>query len=84
MKATGIVRKIDDLGRITLPMELRKTLGINEKDPVEIYTEDNRIILEKHEDREVCCNCGSEHPKMIRAEHGNICLDCLDTFIAWR
>ncbi|MFR5421428.1 MAG: AbrB/MazE/SpoVT family DNA-binding domain-containing protein, partial [Oscillospiraceae bacterium] len=38
MKATGIVRKVDELGRIVIPRELRRTLGINEKDPVEIYT----------------------------------------------
>jgi len=49
MKATGIVRKIDELGRIVLPSELRRTLNIDIKDPVEIFTEKNCIILRKYE-----------------------------------
>lgn len=84
IKTLGIVRKLDELGRITLPIELRRTLDIKESAPVEIYTEGKRIILEKYQDKQVCCNCGNEHPKLIHAEHGNICPDCLDIFIAWR
>lgn len=49
MKSTGIVRKLDELGRITLPIELRRTLGVTEKDALEIYVEDNQIILTKYE-----------------------------------
>lgn len=49
MKATGIVRRMDHLGRIVIPMELRRTLDINEKDALEIYTEDEQIILKKYE-----------------------------------
>ena len=49
MKATGIVRKIDELGRIVLPIETRKILGINTKDPVEIYMDNDSIILRKYE-----------------------------------
>jgi looped-hinge helix DNA binding domain, AbrB family len=49
MKATGIVRKIDELGRIVLPRELRKSFGIEEKTPLEIYVEDGNIILKKYE-----------------------------------
>ena len=49
MKSTGIVRRLDELGRITLPIELRRTLGVGERDPLEIYVEENRIILEKYE-----------------------------------
>lgn len=48
MKSTGVVRKIDDLGRVVIPSELRKTLGIDIKDGLEIYTEDNKIILKKY------------------------------------
>ncbi|AVK95585.1 AbrB/MazE/SpoVT family DNA-binding domain-containing protein [Lysinibacillus sphaericus] len=48
MKSTGIVRKVDELGRIVLPKELRRTLGIEEKDPVEIYIDGNQIILQKY------------------------------------
>lgn len=51
MKSTGIVRKVDQLGRVVLPKELRKTLNIQEiEDFLEIYVEDNRIILKKYED----------------------------------
>lgn len=53
MKGTGIVRNLDDLGRITLPIELRRTLGIGEHDPIEIFIEDDRIILKKFETRDV-------------------------------
>lgn len=49
MKDMGIVRQLDMLGRITLPIELRRSLGIGDRDSLEIYTEDNKIILTKHE-----------------------------------
>lgn len=48
MTDTGVVRKLDDLGRITLPMELRKNLDITDRDALHIYVEDRRIILEKY------------------------------------
>lgn len=53
MKSTGIVRKLDELGRITLPIELRRTLGIEERDSLEIYVEDDRIILQKYEPTDI-------------------------------
>ena len=49
MKSTGIVRKVDELGRIVLPKELRQTLNINEKDPIEIFVDNSSIILQKYE-----------------------------------
>ena len=49
MKSTGIVRKLDELGRITLPIELRRTLNISDRDPLEIFVDDERIILKKYE-----------------------------------
>jgi transcriptional pleiotropic regulator of transition state genes len=49
LKATGIVRKVDELGRIVLPIELRRTLGIDIKDGLEIYVDGDRIILKKYE-----------------------------------
>ena len=49
MKSTGIVRKLDELGRITLPIELRRTLNISERDPLEIFVDDEHIILKKYE-----------------------------------
>ncbi|WP_341466231.1 AbrB/MazE/SpoVT family DNA-binding domain-containing protein [Bacillus cereus] len=48
MKSTGVTRKIEELGRIVLPKELRRTLGIAEKDPIEIFVEDEKIILQKY------------------------------------
>lgn len=50
MKSTGIVRKVDELGRVVIPIELRRVLGIEEKDPVEIYVDGDKIILKKYTD----------------------------------
>ena len=56
MKSTGIVRKVDELGRIVLPIELRRTLDIAEKDAIEIYVDGASIILKKYEP--TCIFCG--------------------------
>ena len=64
MKSTGIVRKVDELGRIVLPAELRRTLNIAEKDPLEIYVDGDSVILRKQ-----------EHNLAFRGKH--ICLKCL-------
>ena len=56
MKSTGIVRKVDELGRIVLPIELRRVMDIQIKDSLEIMTEDDRIILKKHEPSCVFCS----------------------------
>lgn len=53
MKSTGIVRKLDELGRITLPIELRRTFGVGERDALEIFVEDDRIILTKYEPTDI-------------------------------
>lgn len=75
MKATGIVRKVDELGRIVLPVELRRNLSINIKDPVEIYVEDNYIMLKKYEPS--CIFCGDA--KNVKVHAGkNICKNCLE------
>ena len=57
MKTTGIVRKVDELGRIVLPIELRRSLDIEERDAQEIYLEGDRNILHKHEN--CCLFCGA-------------------------
>ena len=49
MKATGVIRRVDELGRVVLPRELRRTLHIQEKDPLEIFVDGNKIILRKYE-----------------------------------
>lgn len=53
MKSTGIVRKLDELGRITLPIELRRTLGVSERDPLEIFVDEGKIILQKYEPADI-------------------------------
>lgn len=53
MKSTGIVRRLDELGRITLPIELRRTLEVSERDPLEIFVEEGRIILQKYEPTDI-------------------------------
>ncbi len=57
VKSTGVVRKIDELGRIVLPIEIRKNLGIENKDAVEIFIEKDKIILKKYEP--ACLFCGN-------------------------
>lgn len=75
MKSTGIVRKVDELGRIVLPKELRVTLNIHEKDPLEIFVdEDNRIVLQKYEPACIFCNGMNG---IINFGGHNICRDCL-------
>lgn len=58
MKSTGIVRKVDELGRIVLPIELRRTLDIHVKDEVEIYVDDDKIMLTKHTPDKTCLMTG--------------------------
>lgn len=74
MKSTGMVRKVDELGRIVLPIEMRRTLGISERDPVEICTEADSIILRKYQAACVFCNSSKN---VLSCEGKNICADCL-------
>lgn len=73
MKATGIVRKVDELGRIVLPIELRRSLDISIKDPLEIYVEGNRIVLKKY--AADCVFCGSD-ANTVPFQGKLICADC--------
>lgn len=54
MKSTGIVRKVDELGRVVLPIELRRSLGIEVRDPIEIFVDGERIILQKYKANKAC------------------------------
>lgn len=75
MKSTGIVRKVDELGRVVLPIELRRTLSIAEKDALEIYVDGERIVLRKYEP--ACIFCGNAEG--VRSFRGkNVCPDCVD------
>ncbi len=74
MKSTGIVRKVDELGRIVLPIELRRTLDIAEKDSLEIYMEGSAIVLKKYQPSCVFCDDTQD----VVLFHGkNICAKCL-------
>ena len=75
MKSTGIVRKVDELGRIVLPIELRRTLEIAERDSLEIYVEGSSIILKKYEP--ACVFCG-DAKDVLTYKGRNICRSCLD------
>ena len=74
MKTTGIVRQMDSLGRIVLPIELRRTLDIAQKDSLEIFVEDNRIILKKYEPTCVFCENSRD---IVSFKGKNVCPDCL-------
>lgn len=74
MKATGIVRKVDELGRVVLPIELRRTLGISEKDPIEIFVEGESVILKRYEPACVFCN-STTNIKQFRGKL--ICGECI-------
>ncbi|KEI94452.1 AbrB family transcriptional regulator (plasmid) [Clostridium botulinum A2B3 87] len=75
MKATGIVRRIDNLGRIVIPMELRKTLNISEKDSLAIFVDGERVILKKHDP--ACVFCG-EANNVIDFKGKKVCKQCFD------
>ena len=75
MKSTGIVRKVDELGRVVIPIELRRTLGIDEKDALEIYVDSEKIILKKYEP--ACVFCGNAlDVKKYRGKQ--VCKDCVE------
>ena len=74
MKSTGIVRKVDELGRIVLPIELRRTLGIEEKDRIEIFVDGESIILRKYQPACIFC----DNARDVHQYKGkNICKSCL-------
>lgn len=75
MHDTGIVRRVDDLGRIVIPMELRRTLGINVKDPMAIFVEGERIILTKHKDS--CVVCGDTESAIVEVKGRPVCAECV-------
>jgi transcriptional pleiotropic regulator of transition state genes len=76
MKATGIVRSVDNLGRVVLPMELRRTLGIEISDPLEVYTDEDKIILRKYTPGCTFCDNISD---LTNFKGKRICPQCLAT-----
>ena len=74
MKSTGIVRKVDELGRIVLPIEMRRTLDIAEKDALEIYVDGDNIILRKYQPTCIFCDNAKN---VINFKRKNVCPDCI-------
>lgn len=74
MKSTGIIRKVDELGRIVLPIRLRRALDIAERDEVEVYLDDDKIVLRKCEAS--CVFCASTKG-LISYESKYVCMECV-------
>ncbi len=74
MKSTGVVRKVDELGRIVIPVELRSTLDIDVKDALEIYVDGDQIILKKYEP---ACIFYGDARDVVNYRSKNICKKCL-------
>lgn len=79
MKSTGIVRKVDELGRIVIPIELRRTLGIDVKDALEIYVDGEKIVLKKYEP--ACLFCGNAD-NVKHYLNRIICYECIEKLAA--
>ena len=78
MKSTGIIRKVDELGRVTIPKEIRDTNEIEERTPIEIFVDGNKIILEKFEKKCVFCNKKEE---LLEFKEQSICKKCKEKII---
>ena len=78
MKSTGIVRRFDDLGRIVLPIELRRTLDIGERETMEIFVEGSSVVLKKY--RPTCIFCDSSRDIAI-FRGKNLCPKCLKELV---
>lgn len=74
MKSTGITHKIDELGKIVVPIELRRTLGIELRDPLEVYTEGDAIILKKYAPELTCAVTGEVSKDNMVLADGNLVL----------
>lgn len=74
MKATGVTRSLDHLGRIVIPVEIRRNFEIKENDPLEIYVEDDRIILQKYKPR--CTFCGNDC-SLTEFNGKHLCAECI-------
>lgn len=74
MKSTGIVRKVDELGRVVIPIELRRTLDIKIKDPLEIYVDDDKVIFKKYQANMSCLVTGETTDDNISFADGKLIL----------
>ena len=78
MKSTGIIRRVDELGRIVIPIELRNKLKIAEKDPIEIYVEGSCIVLKKYEPN--CIFCGNTK-NLVEYKDKLVCDKCIKSIV---
>ncbi len=74
MKSTGVVRRIDELGRIVLPIEIRKNLNIENRDAVEIFVDEDKVILKKYEPACIFCNNADD---VILYHNKLVCRECV-------
>ena len=74
MKSTGMVRKVDELGRVVIPIELRRSLGIKEKDAIEIFVDGDQIVLKKYVPNMACHITGENTNENIAIANGKIVL----------
>ncbi|WP_078410548.1 AbrB/MazE/SpoVT family DNA-binding domain-containing protein [Priestia abyssalis] len=79
MKSTGIVRKIDELGRIVVPVELRKAMDLKIKDPVEIFVDGEKIVLKKYTAHNACMVTGKVSNNNIILANGKVVLSREET-----
>lgn len=77
MKAIGIVRRVDSLGRLVLPMELRRTLGIKEEDPMEIFTTEDGILIRPYKPGCICCGSSED---LVEFNGVSLCGACIHEF----
>lgn len=75
MRDTGIVRRVDDLGRVVIPMELRRSLGIKVKDPLAIFVDGDRVVLARPE--KSCAICGSVNAEFVEVRDRLVCEECV-------
>ncbi len=75
MKSTGMVRRIDELGRIVIPSEIRQTLGIQIRDSIEIFTEEDRIVLQKYQPSCIFCK---ETGDLVYFGEKRVCRSCIE------
>ena len=88
-KNTGIVRKLDELGRITLPIELRRTLGVANRDPLEISVDGEKVILQKYiaptiNNGKVCSECSAtlNDTRLVQGNKVTLCGSCAAKFLS--
>ena len=75
MKSTGMVRKVDELGRIVLPAEIRQNMDINVRDSLEIFTDGGRIILQKYQPSCIFC---SNVDNIVFFQNKRVCMECVE------